>query len=52
MIVIPVQLDLQEAGRAVVDLVRGGKVDVGLRGAADVAGLKVPLELGGKLSAN
>ncbi len=51
VVAIPIQLDLQEAGRAAADLIRGGKVDVGLRGAADVAGLKVPLDLGGNFSA-
>ncbi len=51
VIAIPVQLDLQEAGRAAMDLVRGGRVNVGLRGAADVAGLQVPLDLGGNFSA-
>jgi LEA14-like dessication related protein len=51
VIAIPVQLDLGEAGRAAVELVRGSRVDVSLRGAADVAGLQVPLDLGGNFSA-
>lgn len=51
VVAIPVQLELAEAGRAAVELVRGGKVDVALRGSADVAGLQVPLDLGGKFSA-
>lgn len=47
---IPLQIDLAEAGRAAADLVRGGKVDVGLRGAADMAGMSVPLDLLGRFS--
>lgn len=51
VVAIPIELELGEAGRAAADLVRGGKVDVGLRGAAEVAGMRIPLDLGGKYSA-
>jgi LEA14-like dessication related protein len=48
---IPVQLNLAEAGRAASELVRGTPVDVSLRGTADVGGLPVPLDLGGRMPA-
>jgi len=49
VVVIPIQLDLDQAGRAAAELVRGGKVQVELRGEADLAGIKLPLDLSGKL---
>ncbi len=51
VVTVPVQLDLAQAGRAAAELLQGGKVDVGLRGAADVAGMHLPLDLGGRFSA-
>ncbi len=48
---IPVRIDLASAGRAATDLVRGGELQVDLTGAADVAGLPVPLELHGRVPA-
>lgn len=48
---IPIRIDLLEAGRAASDLVRGSPVDVNLRGTADVGGLPVPLDLGGRMPA-
>ena len=52
VVAIPIALDLAAAGRATAELLRGGKADVGLRGAAEVAGMKIPLELGGNVSAD
>jgi LEA14-like dessication related protein len=48
---IPVTLELAEAGRAALDLSRGAPVQVGLRGEAQVAGLKLPFALNERLSA-
>ncbi len=42
---IPVRIDLVSAGRAAADLVRGGEVDVGFAGTADVGGIPLPLDL-------
>jgi LEA14-like dessication related protein len=50
VVAIPIQLDLTEAGRAATELLRGAKVDVGLHGAADLAGVKIPLDLDGRFS--
>lgn len=49
---IPVQLNLLEAGRAASELVRGAPVDVNLKGTADVGGLPIPLDLGGRMPAH
>lgn len=51
VVTIPLRVNLAEAGRAATDLVRGSPVDVSLRGTADVGGLPIPLELGGRLPA-
>jgi LEA14-like dessication related protein len=48
---IPVSIDLLSAGRAAADLVRGGDVDVGLAGTADVAGIPLPLDLRARVPA-
>lgn len=48
---IPVQVNLMEAGRAASELVRGAPVDVNLKGTADVGGLPIPLDLGGRMPA-
>ncbi len=48
---IPLKIQLAEVGRAATELVRGGAVDVGLSGTADLAGIPVPLELRAKLPA-
>lgn len=48
---IPVELDLGAAGRAAGELARGAPVEVRLQGAADVAGMKLPLDLGARLPA-
>jgi LEA14-like dessication related protein len=52
VVAIPIAVDLAEAGRAAAELLRGGKADVALRGNADVAGMKIPLDLGGNVSAD
>jgi LEA14-like dessication related protein len=44
-VVIPVRLDLLSAGRAAADLARGAEVRVKVTGSAEVAGIKVPLDL-------
>jgi hypothetical protein len=49
---IPVQIDLASAGRAAAELAGGGKVEVGLSGAAEVAGIHLPLDLGARLGAH
>jgi LEA14-like dessication related protein len=46
---IPIDLDLAEAGRAVADLARGGQVEVEVHGTAEIAGVKLPIELRAKL---
>jgi LEA14-like dessication related protein len=48
---IPIQLDLDRAGRAALDLSRGTPVQVGLHGVLDVGGVKLPLDLLEKLTA-
>ncbi|BDG03603.1 LEA type 2 family protein [Anaeromyxobacter oryzae] len=48
---IPLKVELAEVGRAASDLVRGGAVDVGLSGTADLAGIPVPLDLRAQLPA-
>ncbi len=42
---IPVKVDLVRLGRAAPALVKGGDVQVGLAGTADVAGLPLPLDV-------
>jgi LEA14-like dessication related protein len=51
VVTIPLNFNVLEAGRAATDLVRGTPVDVNLRGTADVGGLPIPLDLGGRMSA-
>lgn len=46
IVTIPIDLDLGQAGRAAQQLARGGAVPVGIKGEADVAGAKLPIELG------
>jgi LEA14-like dessication related protein len=50
-LVFPVRLDLGSAGRAAVDLARGGEVRVRLEGVAELAGLTVPFDLDAVLPA-
>jgi LEA14-like dessication related protein len=50
VVAIPVKLDFASAGRAAVDVARGGDVDVGLAGKASVAGIPLPLDLKGRVS--
>ncbi|MFO0582265.1 MAG: LEA type 2 family protein [Anaeromyxobacter sp.] len=42
---IPLKLDFRSAGRAAMDVARGGDVRVQMKGTADVAGLPIPLDL-------
>lgn len=49
IVTIPIDLDLGEAGRSAQQLARGGAVPVGIKGEADVAGAKLPIELGTNL---
>ena len=49
VVTIPIDLDLAEAGRAAQQLARGAAVPVGIKGEADVAGAKLPVELGSDL---
>lgn len=49
--VIPVQINLTDAGRAALDLSRGAPVQVGLKGEASIAGAKLPLSLLERLTA-
>jgi LEA14-like dessication related protein len=51
IVTIPVRVDLARLGGAATALVRGGDVQVGLAGTADVAGLPLPLELHGLVPA-
>jgi LEA14-like dessication related protein len=51
VVAIPLTVNLAQVGRAAADLVRGGPVDVGLRGKADLAGIPLPLDLGARLPA-
>jgi len=44
-IIVPVRLDVASAGRAALDLARGGEVRVRLSGEAQLAGLPVPFDL-------
>lgn len=48
---LPVRVNLLGAGRAAAGLARGGEVDVGLTGTAEVAGLPLPLDLRGRVPA-
>lgn len=48
---IPVSVDLLSAGRAAAGLVRGGDVDVGLAGTAEVAGIPLPIDLRARVPA-
>ena len=48
---IPVKVDLSSAGRAASDLVKGGEVQVGVTGNANVAGLALPLDLSARVPA-
>ena len=49
VVTIPIDLDLAEAGRAAQQLARGAAVPVGIRGEADVAGARLPVDLGSDL---
>ncbi len=51
VVTIPLTFSVIEAGRAATDLARGSPVDVNLRGTADVGGLPIPLDLGGRMPA-
>lgn len=51
VVAIPVRVDLASAGRVAQDLVRGGEVQVGLTGTAEVAGLPLPLDLAARVPA-
>lgn len=51
VVTIPLRVNVLEAGRAATDLARGSPVDVKLRGTADVGGLPIPLDLGGRMPA-
>jgi LEA14-like dessication related protein len=51
LVAIPIDLPLGGIGRAATDLARGAPVDVGLRGAARIAGVELPLDLGARLPA-
>lgn len=51
IVTIPVKVNLARLGGAATALVRGGDVQVGLAGTADVAGLPLPLELHGLVPA-
>ena len=51
ILTIPVKVDLAQLGGAAVALVRGGDLQMGLAGTADVAGLPLPLELHGLVPA-
>lgn len=49
VLTIPLKVDLVRAGRAASELMRGAPVDVGMHGTADLGGLPVPLDLGGRV---
>jgi LEA14-like dessication related protein len=49
VVTIPIDLDLGEASRAAQTLARGGPVAVGIKGEAELAGAKVPIELASDL---
>ncbi len=49
VVTIPIDLDLAEAGRAGQQLARGAAVPVGIKGEADLAGARLPVELGSEL---
>lgn len=49
VVTIPVRLDVGSAGRAAADVARGGDVQVDLSGKATLAGIPLPLHLGGKV---
>lgn len=51
VVTIPIDLDLGEAGRAAQALSRGAAVSVGIKGEADLAGAKLPIELASDLKA-
>lgn len=51
VVAIPIRVNLAGAGRAASELVRGGAVDVGLHGTADVGGVPIPLDLAARLPA-
>ncbi len=51
VVAIPIDLDFAEAGRAAQALARGAEVQVGLKGEADLAGAKLPVDLGSLLKA-
>lgn len=51
VVTIPLRFNVLEGGKAAADLVRGSPVDVNLRGTADVGGLPIPLDLGGRMPA-
>jgi LEA14-like dessication related protein len=48
---LPVRISTLGASRAATDLVRGGDVDVGLSGTAQLAGIPLPLALKGRVPA-
>jgi LEA14-like dessication related protein len=49
-VTIPVKIDVERAGRLAADLAAGRPVEVAVRGKADVGGLSVPLDLGGRFA--
>ncbi len=51
VVAIPVRLDVGSAGRAAVDLARGGEVQVDLSGHANLAGIPIPLDLKARVPA-
>ncbi len=51
MVAIPLTVNLAQVGRVASELVKGGPVDVGLNGTADLAGIPVPLALSARLPA-
>jgi LEA14-like dessication related protein len=51
VVAMPVEVDLAGAGRAAAALVRGGTVEVGVTGAAEVAGLHLPIDVRTRLQA-
>jgi LEA14-like dessication related protein len=51
VVAIPLTVNLAQVGRVASALVKGGPVDVGLSGTADLAGIPVPLALSARLPA-
>jgi LEA14-like dessication related protein len=51
VVTIPIDLDLAEAGRAAQALARGSEVQLGIKGEADLAGAKLPIDLASMVKA-